>query len=104
MQCIKCGEELEPGDKICLSCGEKVPRQRGAISTPGLEESAVRILLAVGGIASSTLLILAANKMFDAKSVFGTSFAAAYYEGIGWAMIGLACFTGPLLLHLALRK
>ncbi len=105
MQCIKCGEELAPGDKICYSCGAKVPKQK-RVNEPGVSDvdKGIGILAVVGGIASSLLLCLGGVKMLDAGDALEGSFAGAYYEGLGWSLFGLACFTGPLLLYLALRK
>ncbi len=118
MMCPKCMSSVPEGSTACPKCGAEIPPAAPAAATTSATLAAAApavtarggsaggILLTIAGILSSLILLVNGLNLAMLRSVAGNTIAEAYYNGVGWALIGLAFFTGPLLwvLGALLRK
>ncbi len=111
MKCPNCEVEILDDVEECPKCGEilndeedqeDLPETEGEVVWDTLKDI-VRIVMVLGGVASSVLLVIAGMKMLGIKTVEGNTIMETYYQAMGIASIGLACFTGPFLIGKGLK-
>ena len=116
MFCNKCGAKLPDDSQICSACGipsspatatpapfPYIPQVQQAPPTPVAKQpsNAAGVIVCLLGLAAALIFLITGIKLAGLESVSGNSIAEAYYQGIGWALIGASALTVAISIYWA---